>query len=380
MSVPINPMRADTVVRRSRMNSVKFLEPAALGCGFFLYHMNRKSMIYLRGERITEACGQGRGIMTLIKELRAGDEFVGFYLLRELENKQTNATPPKDYFDIVLSDSSGQMTAKYWDVSPKEKDSFAPMEIVKVQGVVQLYREKLQIKIIRLRKSTESDGVSLTDYIRSAPLNAVDLLHTIHQAMNSIGDETVRSIVSYCVAKVEDKLTHAPAAKTHHHAYYAGLAYHIVRMLELGEFICKQRPFLNPDLIKAGIILHDIAKPEEMVSEYGIVSDYSVQGKLLGHISMVSNWITEAAIMSGIELTSERVLALQHIVLSHHNLPEWGSPVLPQLGEAVALHLIDSLDAKLQMVEDALESSPAEEDWTGTIRGLENKSMYRLHF
>jgi 3'-5' exoribonuclease len=318
--------------------------------------------------------------MTLIKELRAGDEFVGFYLLRELENKQTNATPPKDYFDIVLSDASGQMSAKYWDVSPKEKDSFAPMEIVKVQGVVQLYREKLQIKIIRLRKSTESDGVSLTDYIRSAPLSAADLIHTIHQAINNIGDETIRSIVSYCVAKVEDKLTHAPAAKTHHHAYYAGLAYHIVRMLELGEFICKQRPFLNPDLIIAGIVLHDIAKPEEMVSEYGIVSDYSVQGKLLGHISMVSNWITEAAIISGIELNSERVLALQHIVLSHHNLPEWGSPVLPQLGEAVALHLIDSLDAKLQMVEDALDTSPAEEDWTGIIRGLENKSMYRLHF
>jgi 3'-5' exoribonuclease len=117
----------------------------------------------------------------------------------------------------------------------------------------------------------------------------------------------------------------------------------MVRMLEIGEFICKQRPFLNPDLLKAGIILHDIAKPEEMVAQLGIVSDYSVQGKLMGHISMASSWITEAAIISGIDLQSERVLGLQHMVLSHHNLGEWGSPVQPQTAEAVALHHIDAL-------------------------------------
>lgn len=316
--------------------------------------------------------------MTLIKQLTPPDEFVGFYLLKEFEVKQTNGTPPKDYFDIVLGDASGQISAKYWDVSSAEKDAFAAMDLVKVQGTVQTYRDRLQVKIHRIRKAKEEDGVQLTDFVRSAPIRAVDLIQTIKNTMNSIQDQEIRSIVSFCVGKVEEKLNHYPAAKTFHHAYFAGLAYHMVRMLEIGEFIGKQRPFLNMDMIRAGIILHDIAKPEEMIAQLGIVSDYSNQGKLIGHIVMASNWITEAAIHLGIPLDSERVLGLQHLVLSHHNLGEWGSPVQPQTAEAVALHHIDVLDAKLQMVEDALDSSSETEEWTPTIRGLENKSIYRL--
>ncbi|MUT64393.1 3'-5' exoribonuclease YhaM family protein [Paenibacillus sp. NEAU-GSW1] len=316
--------------------------------------------------------------MTQIKQLISGDDFTGFYLLKELEVKLTNGGAPKDYFDIVLCDGSGQMAAKLWDVSATDKETFFPMGLVKVQGVVQTYREKLQIKIIRMRLATAEDGVKMTDFIRSAPIAPVDLIHTIQQTMNSIVDEDIRTIVSYCVSKVEDKLDHYPAAKMHHHAYFAGLAYHIVRMLEIGEFICGQRPFLNADLIKAGIILHDIAKPEEMIAQLGIVTDYSLQGKLIGHISLASNWITEAAIRCGIDLDSEKVLGLQHLVLSHHNLGEWGSPVQPQTAEAVALHHIDAMDAKLQMVEDALEATPETEPWTPFIRGLENKPIYRM--
>ncbi|AKG33800.1 3'-5' exoribonuclease YhaM family protein [Paenibacillus durus] len=316
--------------------------------------------------------------MKQINQLAPQDEFIGFYLIRELTVKQTNGNPPKDYFDIVLSDSSGQLTAKYWDVSTADKETFFPMGLVKVQGNAHLYREKLQIKISKMRLATEKDGVSLTDFIRSAPIRPVDLIYTIKQAMGSISDPEIRTIVAYCVGKVEEKLMHYPAAKTHHHAYFAGLAYHMARMLEIGDFLCKQRPFLNPDLLKAGIILHDIAKPEEMIAELGIVSDYSVQGKLLGHIAMASSWITEAAIRSNIDLSSPKVLGLQHLVLSHHNLGEWGSPVQPQTAEAVALHHIDAMDAKLQMVEDALDTTPESEEWTPFIRGLENKAVYRM--
>lgn len=318
--------------------------------------------------------------MTLIKQLTNQEEFTGFYLLKELELKQTNATPAKDYFDIVLCDSSGQVPAKYWDVSPADKETFFPMGLVKVRGIVQMYREKQQIKILKIRKTTDRDGVSITDFIRSAPIRPIDLVYTIQQAVQSIADTDIRTIVQHCVSKVEEKLLHYPAAKTHHHAYCAGLAYHIVRMLEVGEFICRQRPFLNADLIKAGIILHDIAKPEEMVAQLGIVSEYSVPGKLIGHISLASNWITEAAILHNMPVDSERIIALQHLVLSHHNLGEWGSPVQPQMAEAVALHHIDALDAKLQMVEDALDATPESEPWTPVIRGLDNQAIYRIKF
>ncbi|MFC4808815.1 3'-5' exoribonuclease YhaM family protein [Paenibacillus sp. GCM10023250] len=314
----------------------------------------------------------------LIKDFKDGDEFVGYYLIKEIEAKQTNSSIPKDFLDIVLADSSGNISAKYWEASKLDIETFFPMCLVKVQGVVQVYREKLQVKVIRIRKTTKQDGVSVTDFIRAAPVGADELIPIIENAINSLNHNDIKSIVSFCFEKVKDTLHSAPAAKSHHHAYYGGLAYHIVRMLELGEFISQQRPFLNSDLIKAGIILHDIAKPVEMISEYGMVVDYSNQGKLIGHISMATNWITEAAIKLGLDLESNAIMALQHLILSHHNLGEWGSPVQPQLPEAVALHYIDAMDAKLQMVEDMLQTTADSEEWTPVIRGLENKAIYRL--
>ncbi|SDJ89653.1 3'-5' exoribonuclease [Paenibacillus naphthalenovorans] len=316
--------------------------------------------------------------MTLIKDLSTNDEFVGFYLLKELELKQTNTSPAKDYFDLVLCDASGQLPAKYWDVEETERDNFSPMTLVKVQGIVQLYREKPQVKIIRIRNIRDEDGVSLTDFIRAAPIGFAELLEVISRVIESISDPAIRDIVSFCVDKVREKLAHYPAAKMHHHAYFAGLAYHIVRMLEIGEFLCKQRPFLNADMIKAGIILHDIAKPEEMIAQLGVVIDYSTQGKLIGHIAMAASWITEAALRLELPLDSQQVIGLQHLILSHHNLGEWGSPVQPQTAEAVALHYIDALDAKLQMAEDALSATSDKELWTQPVRGLENKALYRM--
>ncbi len=264
--------------------------------------------------------------MTLIKDLSTNDEFVGYYLLKELELKQTNTSPAKDYFDLVLCDASGQLPAKYWDVKETERDNFSPMTLVKVQGIVQLYREKPQVKIIRIRNIRDEDGVSLTDFIRAAPIGSAELLEVISRVIESISDPAIRDIVSFCVDKVREKLAHYPAAKMHHHAYFAGLAYHIVRMLEIGEFLCKQRPFLNADMIKAGIILHDIAKPEEMIAQLGVVTDYSVQGKLIGHIAMAAGWITEVALRLELPLDSQQVIGLQHLILSHHNLGEWGKP------------------------------------------------------
>jgi 3'-5' exoribonuclease len=322
---------------------------------------------------------KNRGIrMTLIKTFSEGDEITGFYLLKTADVKQTNGVTPKDYFDFVFSDQSGEITGKLWEVSATDKETYFPMMLVKVQAIVQIYKERPQLKILKLRKTNDEDGVILTDFIRSAPIQPVDLVYTIKLAAASIADAQIRAIVERLVAKAEQKLMHYPAAKSMHHAYHSGLSYHTVRMLELGEFIIKQRPFLNPDLIRAGIILHDIAKTEELDAQYGVVTDYSLIGKLLGHISIANNWVLEAAILLGIDTNSQKVIALQHLILSHHNLGEWGSPIQPQIPEAVAIHHIDQMDAKMQAVEDAMNMMPNSQEWTAPIRVAENKQMYRM--
>ncbi|MEK8131988.1 HD domain-containing protein [Paenibacillus filicis] len=316
--------------------------------------------------------------MKAIKSFVDGEEVTGYYLLKLAEVKQTNATPPKAYFDLILADSSGEISAKLWDISSTDRETFFSMMLVKVHGVVQLYRDRLQLKIARIRKVTPEDDCSIKDFIRTAPVEAETLVAAIAGAASSIQDKELRSIVDFCIAKAGDKLLDYPAAKGMHHAYYGGLAYHTSRMLEIGEFIAGQRPFLNADLLKAGIILHDIAKTEELTAELGVVKEYSLTGRLLGHISIAASWITEAAITLGLNTGAENVVALQHLVLSHHNLGEWGSPVQPQLPEAVALHHIDQLDAKLQAVEDALFSMNDTDEWSAPVRVLENKPIYRM--
>lgn len=315
--------------------------------------------------------------MTLIKTFTEGEEVTGFYLLKQAEVKQTNATPPKDYFDLILADTSAEISAKFWDVTSTDKETFFAPMLVKVRGVVQSYREKLQLRITQIRPATDEDGFAITDFVRSAPIAPVDLLATIRTKAISITDDEIRLIVLDCISISEDKLMHYPAAKGMHHAFYAGLSYHIVRMLELAEFICSQRPFLNRNLLIAGIILHDIAKTAEMESELGAVQDYSFTGKLLGHIYMAAEWVSLSAKENGIDPLSEKMILLKHMILSHHNLGEWGSPVQPQIPEAVALHYIDQLDAKLQAVEDTIDTMPDTADWTNPIRALEGKAFYR---
>jgi 3'-5' exoribonuclease len=315
--------------------------------------------------------------MTLIKTFSEGDEITGFYLLKSAEVKHTNASPAKDYFDMIFADTSGEIPAKFWEMTYTDKETFFAPMLVKVKGLVQSYKEKLQFKIIQIRPANDDDGYSLTDFIRSAPVQPIDLLYIIKSTAASIQDETIKTIVNHCILKVEDKLMHYPAAKGMHHSFYAGLAYHTVRMLELGEFIAKQRPFLNIELLRAGIILHDIAKTVELNAELGVVQDYSFTGKLIGHISLATNWIIEAAIINELDVNSESVVLLQHMILSHHNLGEWGSPVQPQIPEAVALHYIDQLDAKLQAVEDAIDTLSDSEEWTAPLRIIENKPIYR---
>lgn len=302
-------------------------------------------------------------------------EFLGFYLLKSATLKQTNDN--KSYLDMVISDTTGEIPLKFWDVSEMDKETYFAGSVVKVKGVVSVYREKLQAKVVKIRLVTEEEGFEVRDFVKSAPVPAADLIHIIDQTIEQLQNIKIQNIVRFCVSRVKKQLWSFPAAKSVHHAYYSGLSYHMVRMLEIGEFVIGQRPFLNADLLRGGILLHDLGKILEYEGgEQGICTNYTMAGSLLGHISMVNAWIHEAAGQFEMTVDDPVVMSLQHMVLSHHGKLEWGSPVLPQLPEAIALHHIDSLDAKLQAIEDALADS--KEDCVTGIKAIEGGRMYRI--
>lgn len=164
----------------------------------------------------------------------------------------------------------------------------------------------------------------------------------------------------------------APAATRNHHEFMSGLAYHVVSMLHLAKSIANLYPSLNTDLLYAGIILHDLGKVRELSGP--IDTEYTIEGKLIGHISIIASEIHQAANELGIE--GEEVMLLEHIVLSHHGKGEWGSPKPPLLREAEIIHYIDNLDAKMNMMDRALQKvEPGQ--FSERIMPLENRTFYR---
>ena len=167
-----------------------------------------------------------------------------------------------------------------------------------------------------------------------------------------------------------------PAAQKNHHAELAGLLYHEKRMLMMAERVCEVYTNLNKDLLMAGVILHDIEKIDEIESnELGISPGYSFEGKMLGHLVLGVREIEKLSIELG--MSREKAVMLEHMMLSHHYEPDFGSPKKPMFIEAEMLHYLDMIDAKMFDMEEVLEKTEpgkfSERIWT-----LNNRTLYRV--
>lgn len=314
----------------------------------------------------------------MISELKVGDVTKIIAIIKTVNGGVTSSERPSEYLDVMVRDQEGsEIFVKFWNVTMDQKKLVEPLTLVEIQGKVGSHRGNKQLVATGVQLAYPPDGLELTDFVKKAPVDSVILVEAIFGAAAKISDYLIRNVVNYCLTKAGKSLHESPAAKDNHHNYYGGLAYHKTRMLQIADFICKQRPTLDKDLLFGGLILHDLAKVEEMNHKMGVVSEYTFKGKMIGHIVLVYGWTVEAATHLGYDSDDPRLVMLQHMILSHHNLGTWGSPTQPQLFEAVALHYIDQLDAKLQMAEDELDKLVAEEGWTSRVFALENKELFK---
>ena len=188
-------------------------------------------------------------------------------------------------------------------------------------------------------------------------------------------DIGLKKIVMYFLEKYKEKLLYYPAAKQNHHAIFGGLLYHIKRMLNVGQKISEVYPHINKELLYSGIILHDIEKINEMDATLnGIVTDYTREGKLLGHIS--TGIVELGKIELDEDITNEKILLLQHMILSHHYKPEYGSPKQPMFIEAELLHHIDNIDAKVFMFQKETDKLKPNE-FSQNIWNLDKRKLYK---
>lgn len=280
-----------------------------------------------------------------IRDLAVGDRVDCYFIIKRVDLKTTNSNDKK-YLDFIFGDKTGEISGKLWEVTQDIETYFTEGDLVKVRGTVTSYMNNNQFKVDRIRKASDEDGVIPEDFVESAPLKNTDMLRDIEGYLQRIEDQDIHQVVRMALEEKKEKLMFYPAAKRNHHAIRSGLLYHVLTMLKLGDQISKVYPAVNTDLLFAGIILHDLEKINEMdSSELGIVKEYTLEGNLLGHISLGVKNVDR--ICDRLNTPEEKRMLLQHMILSHHYEPEYGSPVKPMFLEAELLHHIDMIDARM---------------------------------
>ena len=280
-----------------------------------------------------------------VKDMLRDTRFEGFLLVRAADQRTANSG--KKYLDMTLGDQSGEVNAKVWDENAKPPVTGT---VIKVRASLLDYNGRLQMKVEKMRPAREEDGVDMSAFVICAPEKPENMLAELHKAIDEMKTPELRKLTREMLRLAGERLNWFPAAQKVHHAERSGLLHHTVSMLRLADGILPNYPFLNADLLRAGIIVHDLSKITEMqADEAGNVSDYTVAGMLLGHLVHGVTQVAEAAKNTGVE--GEYVLLLQHMVISHHGVPEFGSPRPPMIPEAEILHMIDDMDAKMNEME-----------------------------
>ena len=313
---------------------------------------------------------KGRLLVNGITKLQPGEQVDQYLLIKEAKKGVT--TVGKPFMSLVLQDRSGDIEAKLWDTNEEHENLYRAQVIVKVGGEIHDYRGKNQLRVKQIRPAREDEGVQISDLLPTSAIPKEQLFEEMNQYFFQIQNPNISRITRYIVKKYQDQLIIYPAATKNHHDYASGLIDHVVSMLKLSEAICDLYPTLNRDLLYAGVILHDVGKVIELSGPVGTM--YTVEGNLLGHISIMVNELGQAA--TELKIEGEEVMLLQHLVLSHHGKEEWGSPKKPMIQEAEILHYIDNIDAKMNMLTRALDKTQPGE-FTERLFPLDNRSFYK---
>jgi 3'-5' exoribonuclease len=301
----------------------------------------------------------GRGRLPQIALLQAQSAGTGFYLCVRKDVRTSRSGD--EFLIIVLQDVSGEIGGKIFDNVDTLRHEFEAGEFVKVQARGSMYNQRLELLIEKIRRvdpnRDRADGFREEDCIRASPHSPDDMWAALEGHVRNVQDPLIRQLLEQILQTHGDRLRLWPAAQTVHHAYRSGLLEHVLKLAEttrlLGQAYCARL-----DLLLAGVILHDIGKLQEL--EYDTATQYSVEGNLVGHITLGVIMLREAAAKIP-DFSPELLTELEHLILSHHGSKEFGSPVEPMTIEAFILAMCDDLDAKLHQVNRHI----AEDDGEG---------------
>ena len=278
-----------------------------------------------------------------IGELKKGQAVESTFLVREKVLTKTKSGNP--YLALRLADRTGEIDGRVWDSATDFLPLFEPDDFIRVRAEVDEFQGTLQLRILKLRKCPEEE-IQLDEYLPKTPRNMEEMLAELKKIASQIHHPFLGKLLESFFADEDfvKKFKLAPAAKAVHHVYLGGLLEHTLSVVQLILLVGPRYQGINQDLLIAGAILHDIGKISELSFERSF--DYTDPGRLLGHITLTVEMIDEK-IRAIPEFPRDLSLLLKHIILSHHGEYAFGSPKRPKTLEALLLHQLDDLDAKI---------------------------------
>ena len=286
-----------------------------------------------------------------------------------VQSKEVRQKKSGDLFlSMKLGDRTGVLNAVMWDNVPAVAEAFKDGDFVDVRGKMQIFNRQHQIVVHKLTVLAEDD-VFLGDFIPHTKCDIEELYSGLLALIEAFSDPHLKRLMAAIFNDSEFAALYkrAPAASGMHHARIGGLLEHVASLMRLAKAVAGNYEDIDADLLACGVLMHDVGKIFELSSERTF--EYTDEGRLLGHIPIGSAWLGSRC--DEIDGFPPRLKTLlQHMVISHHGEREYGSPQEPMFPEALALHLIDNLDAKLEIMRSAREDMPDGTVWSAFHRGL----------
>ncbi|WP_319548675.1 3'-5' exoribonuclease YhaM family protein [Desulfogranum marinum] len=303
-----------------------------------------------------------------IAQLQQGQQVSDIFLLSRKTLAETKAGKP--YLALALMDKTGEIEARLWDDAVRYDAEADVGDFVLVNATAKSYRDQLQLGVSSLQHVDDAQ-VQLEQFMPTSKRPLAEMEAELQAVIGSVQDAPLQQLLQAIFqGETLERFVRAPAAKKMHHAYIGGLLEHTLSIIGMAVKTAEHYPMIDGDMLVAGALLHDIAKISEF--DFGSVPfDYTDQGRLVGHLVLGAEMVRRAA--ENIQgLDRDKVDRVTHLILSHHGQLEFGSPVLPMTPEAMLLHHLDDMDAKMNYMEqlcDKMEEPGWQ--WTAYQRPLE---------
>ena len=302
-----------------------------------------------------------------IREAEINRNFTTSLLVRSKEIREKKSGEP--YLSLSLADRSGEIEAKMWDNVAEVMDTFERDDFVKVKGLIQVYHNRPQLTIHKMRRLQDSE-VDFADYFPASARDIGEMWQELRGFASAMTGRHLRTLVNAVLddPEISGRYRKAPAAKQIHHAWLGGLLEHVLSLCRLCRYAA-QHYHADLDLLVAGAILHDVGKVYEL--SYDRSFGYTAEGQLLGHMVMALRIVADK--LAGIPDFPPRLRTLvEHLIISHHGKYEFGSPKLPQFPEALLFHYLDDMDSKMECMRALVEQDRQVEGFfTGYNSALE---------